>query len=75
MKDKREGGRPDIREGLAAYAAKQAAVADNLARRFADEWYSLLAVHGLKTEWPEEYLRGKETLAQQQQEVREIEFG
>lgn len=64
---------PDIREGLVAYSAKQTAVADNLAKRFADEWYSLLAVHGLKTEWPEEYLRGKERLAHKLQEVRQID--
>jgi hypothetical protein len=47
----------DIKEGLVAYAAKQAAVWEKLATDFAKEWYPLLVAHSLPTEWPEEYLQ------------------
>jgi hypothetical protein len=54
----RKEERLDIREGLGAYAAKQAAVWEKLAAHFAKEWYPLMAAHSLPTEWPEEYLEG-----------------
>jgi hypothetical protein len=52
----REDERLDIKEGLVAYAAKQAAVWEKLATNFAEEWYPLLVAHSLPTDWPEEYL-------------------
>jgi len=47
---------PDIREGLVAYAEKQAAILDRMRIKFSDEWYGVLATNGLSTEWPEEDL-------------------
>jgi hypothetical protein len=42
----------DIQEGLEAYTAKQAQILEDLAQKFADEWYGLLTVKGLNTDWP-----------------------
>lgn len=52
----RQDQREDIQEGLAAYAAKQAAIWEEMGSRFSAEWYPLLRGNGLSTEWPEEYL-------------------
>ena len=52
--ERREDATSDIREGLAAYAKKQADILQRLARRFAEEWYPFLTEKGLKTDWPEE---------------------
>ncbi|KAH8108919.1 hypothetical protein DFH11DRAFT_1516183, partial [Phellopilus nigrolimitatus] len=47
--------RADIRDGLRAYAQKQAVMWEQLAVSFATRWYKLLASNGLKTDWPEQY--------------------
>lgn len=51
--------RLDVKEGLLAYASKQAAILTQMGRRFADEWYPILLRGGLSAEWPEEYLKGQ----------------
>ena len=51
--------RPDVMEGLLAYASKQAAILTQMSRRFADEWYPILVRAGLSAEWPQEYLQGQ----------------
>jgi hypothetical protein len=56
MADQREDLRPDLQEGLAGYAAKQAAVLDNLGTWFANDWYVILLANGLETEWLEKYV-------------------
>jgi hypothetical protein len=48
--------REDLKEGLAGYAAKQAAILEGLGEQFANEWYLTLVSHGLDTEWPRRYL-------------------
>ena len=48
-----------MKEGLLAYASKQAAILTQMGRRFADEWYPILLRGGLSAEWPEEYLKGQ----------------
>jgi hypothetical protein len=52
----RQDQRADIQEGLVAYAAKQAAIWEEMGSRFSAEWYPLLRGNGLPTEWPEEYM-------------------
>jgi hypothetical protein len=55
----RTDARSDVQEGLLAYGSKQAAILTQMGRRFADEWYPILARSGMSAEWPEEYLRGQ----------------
>jgi hypothetical protein len=44
-----------LREGLLAYAAKQAHVLRDMAACFAREWYPVLAAYNMEAEdWPEE---------------------
>jgi hypothetical protein len=45
-----------IVNGLMGYAAKQAAMWDDMGMRFASEWFPLLRSNGLPAEWPGEYL-------------------
>jgi len=49
----------DIIEGLLAYGFKQASIWTQMGKRFADEWYPILAKGGLSAEWPEEYLQSQ----------------
>lgn len=53
--------RPDIREGLSAYAAKQSAILSKMAKHAADKWHPILAATGIVAEWPEEHLTGRFT--------------
>jgi hypothetical protein len=59
----REDARSDIKEGLMAYAAKQAAILQQMAYQFAEEWYPLVVEYGLDVEWPEEYKVGKQRVS------------
>jgi hypothetical protein len=43
---------PDIRNGIDAYAAKQADLVLRLARSFAAEWYPMLVKHDMPIVWP-----------------------
>lgn len=51
--------RSDVKEGLRAYAAKEADVMEKLVQRFGDEWYPLLTARGLSVEWPEDLKRAR----------------
>jgi hypothetical protein len=55
--------RPDcevhLREGLAAYAEKQAHIQSEMASRFADQWYTELIRSGVTPDWPSHYLSGR----------------
>lgn len=44
---------PDLEQGLGAYATRQSDIAENLAKRFARKWTSVLADFGLKVTWPD----------------------
>jgi hypothetical protein len=59
--DARTGVDEVLREGLQAYAAKQAAILKNMARRFSDLWYGRHVANGLVPEWPDEYVIGHST--------------
>ena len=59
LDDESEGRREvheDVKEGLGAYAAKQAGTMDTLARRFASEWHPILTKENQQINWPEEYM-------------------
>jgi hypothetical protein len=56
--EQREETRPDVKEGLKAYAVRQGLIVGQLADRFADEWHSLLMHRDLPMEWPEEMKTG-----------------
>jgi hypothetical protein len=45
-----------LREGLTAYASKQAHILSDMASRFADLWYPELARSGIEPDWPPHYL-------------------
>ena len=57
--EERSDTRPDVKEGLKAYAAKEADVMEKLVQRFGDEWYPLLTSRGLATDWPEDLKRAR----------------
>jgi hypothetical protein len=52
--------RPDaplyVQRGIAAYAAKQAAVCRSIAGSFANRWYPLLKKQQIPIEWPLQYI-------------------
>lgn len=52
--------RPDaplyVQRGIAAYAAKQAAVCRSIARSFANRWYPLLEKQQIPIQWPLQYI-------------------
>ena len=52
--------RPDtplrVQHGVAAYAAKQAAVCRSMATSFAKCWYPVLAKQQIQVEWPSQYI-------------------
>ena len=52
----RDTGRPDLQEGLVAYATKQARILEELATKFAALWYPELAGVNIDVEWPEDLL-------------------
>lgn len=56
QRDRRLQAEIDVREGAAAYAEKQAAIINKLAKSFASQWYPLLASNGLPTNWPSDML-------------------
>jgi hypothetical protein len=64
---------PDIGEGLKAYAAKQAGMLDRMAEGFTDEWFQILAAHGMEMAWPEEYLRGRRSWEMKDNVRKEVE--
>jgi hypothetical protein len=45
-----------LREGLAAYASKQAHILSDMGSRFADLWYPELVRSGVDPDWPSHYL-------------------
>lgn len=49
--------RPDILEGLSAYAERQAALMEGLAQSFACRWHVLLASAGINIDYPGCYKR------------------
>ena len=69
---KRSEVRPDIKEGVEAYAAKQASILGNLGRRFVGEWYPIMATYDLEMKWPEAYVRGGEKKKSQTVVAEEI---
>jgi hypothetical protein len=52
----REDVQSDVKEGLGAYAGKQAAILDRMARRFAREWQPILTKEHQDVNWPAEYI-------------------
>jgi hypothetical protein len=56
--------RPDcegpLREGLTAYAAKQAHIQHEMAACFADQWYPELVRSGVTPDWPPHYLSNRD---------------
>jgi hypothetical protein len=52
---KREVLDSTVREGIAAYASKQAYVALMMARRFSEQWLPLLDSHCIAPDWPVQY--------------------
>jgi hypothetical protein len=56
-------GRPNceahLREGLTAYAEKQAYNQREMAGRFADKWYPELVRSGVTPDWPLHYLSNR----------------
>ena len=51
QRDRRITSSPTLREGLAAYAEKQATMFDRLARKFAQRWLPLLRANGMPPVW------------------------
>ena len=47
---------PALRNGLCAYAAKQADLQQGLARSFAKMWYPSLVANHFTVEWPSKYI-------------------
>jgi hypothetical protein len=55
---------PELREGCAAYAAKQAKTLQDMAASFAQQWWPILEGHGMHTmEWPAGYRQSSEIIA------------
>jgi hypothetical protein len=52
-----------LREGLAAYAEKQAHIQREMAGRFADQWYPELVRSGVTPDWPLHYLSNRTACA------------
>jgi hypothetical protein len=46
----------EVRDGMAAYSAKQAAFCRRFAKSFAGQWYTTLATNNLPTDWPVDYI-------------------
>jgi hypothetical protein len=47
---------PELREGLAAYAAKQHALLQDMGLRFAVQWWPIVVANGLDTNWPTHFI-------------------
>ena len=60
---KREVSHATVREGIAAYAEKQAYIAQMMAHRFSKEWLSTHGAHNITTDWPILYTSHKESIA------------
>jgi hypothetical protein len=45
-----------LREGVAAYAEKQAYIAHGMARNFSHKWLPLLGGNSITPDWPEHYI-------------------
>lgn len=45
----------DLRDGVSAYAAKQAHIHSAMARSFATRWYPTLTTNDFPIEWPDVY--------------------
>jgi hypothetical protein len=58
---RRSDVRDDIKAGLAAYAARQACIMQNLAETFAALWYPILTAANLPIEWPAHYISYAQT--------------
>lgn len=52
----RPAAREDIQIGLSAYAYRQCALMQDLARSFASLWHPVLSKANLPTDWPAEYV-------------------
>jgi hypothetical protein len=52
----RDDVRPDITDGLTAYAHWQADLMQKLVESFAALWYPMLIAEGISIEWPEHYI-------------------
>ena len=52
-----------VREGIAAYAEKQAYIAQMMARRFSKEWLSVLEAHCITPDWPIHYTSHEKSIA------------
>jgi hypothetical protein len=44
----------ELRDGIAAYAAKQSHIMQTMAQRFGEKWYGCLKENDLPTDWPKE---------------------
>lgn len=58
---RRSDVRDDIKAGLAAYAARQAHIMQNLTETFAALWYPVLTAANLPIEWPAHYISYAQT--------------
>lgn len=52
---------PTVREGIAAYASKQAYIAQMMAHRFSKQWLPVLEGHCITPGWPVQYTSHKES--------------
>jgi hypothetical protein len=47
---------PNVQRGIAAYAAKQAAISRSLAQSFAQRWHPILTKYHIPVQWPAQYV-------------------
>ncbi|THH16521.1 hypothetical protein EUX98_g9291 [Antrodiella citrinella] len=58
--NQRAGTSPTLKEGLSAYAEKQARVHEDLRKSFASRWYQVLGTHQIMPPWKVKYLGSEE---------------
>jgi hypothetical protein len=52
----RSGTTKELNEGLSAYATKQHALLQRMARRFAAQWWPVVSANHLDMKWPEHFM-------------------
>jgi hypothetical protein len=45
-----------LREGVAAYAEKQAYISQAMGRKFSQKWFPILGGNSITPDWPEHYI-------------------
>ena len=53
---KRQVSDATLREGIAAYAEKQAYIEEAMARNFSQKWIPTLGGHSITPDWPKHYI-------------------